>query len=65
MVGTQKKLSRPQQIEYLAKRLRLLKGIQWGQPGGVTYDVPHYARFDVTDPQKGQVINPYMEYSAT
>ena len=56
-----KKLTRPQQIEYLATRLRLLKGYQWGQPGGVTYDVPHYEHADPSDPQKGLVINPYME----
>jgi hypothetical protein len=34
---------------------------QWGQPGGVTYDVPHYERPDVTDRSQGQVINPCME----
>ena len=59
-----KKLTRPQQIEYLAKHLRLLKGVQWGQPGGVTYDVPHYENTEPHDPsnwQKGLVINPYME----
>lgn len=58
------RMSRPQQIEYLAARLRLLNCFQWGQPGGVNLADPQYARpssqreFDDKAPT---LINPYEE----
>jgi hypothetical protein len=36
--GLQAKLDRPAQVEYLAKRLKLLNAFQWGQPGGVDFE---------------------------
>ena len=39
----QEKLSRAEQIEFLASRLRLLNCFQWGQPGGVNFEDPQSA----------------------
>ena len=63
--GLKKKLTRQQQIEYLAARLRLLNCHQWSQPGGVNYRASQRAK-----PGRGyfhlpgepeEVINPYVE----
>jgi hypothetical protein len=62
-------LGRDAQIAFLAKRLRLLNCIQWGQPGGVSYADPQYAtsqRARAT-PQGAvatPVVNPYLELQA-
>ena len=63
----QKKLSRAEQIEFLASHLRLLNCFQWGQPGGVNLEdpqfaTPHYLGVpgDKRD-EPEQVINPYVE----
>jgi hypothetical protein len=63
------KLSRPQQIEYLCKRLRLLNSFQFGQPGGVDFAGKQYAEpCGLSDDAawglsrgKTEVINPLKE----
>lgn len=57
------KLSREEQIKYLADRLRLLNCRQHGQPGGVDYeDEQSSAPFAEAGAKKGKkVINPYTE----
>jgi hypothetical protein len=60
----QTKLSRKEQIRYLASRLRLLHCVQPGQPGGVSYDDPQYRDpcKPFTHPKDDpKVINPYVE----
>lgn len=64
----QKKVSRREQISYLAGRLRLLNCIQWGQPGGVSYGDPQYSKPNSElgaksekELKKKEVINPYSE----
>jgi hypothetical protein len=67
-----KVMSRTEQIEFLAKRLRLLNCFQWGQPGGVSYEDTQHDRwtgfggFDLhagapPSTQPVEVINPYVE----
>jgi hypothetical protein len=61
------KLSRRQQIEYLAARLRLLNCFQWGQPGGVNYNDPQTAKpgWDLAREQMEQVWgNPYVQHAS-
>jgi hypothetical protein len=73
-VALQQTLSRPEQISYLAKRLRLLNCFQVGQPGDVSYESPQFAepqgesrryRRKAADDKQGkqphEVINPYVE----
>lgn len=60
-----KKLDRPQQIQYLAARLRLLNCFQWGQPGGVDYTDPQTAkpgRDIAKDQMRWRWSNPYVEH---
>jgi hypothetical protein len=58
----QAKLSREEQIKYLAGRLRLLNCRQWGQPGGVNYeDEQNSASFSQAKANGKKVINPYNE----
>jgi hypothetical protein len=58
----QGKLSRPEQIKFLADRLRLLNCWQWGQPGGVNYEDEQYCDPDSKGDKSGKVvINPYNE----
>ena len=64
-----KKLSRPEQIDYLAKRLRLLNCFQTGQPGGYSITEKQYAEPCGLSRNaawglglgKTHVINPYVE----
>lgn len=62
-------MSRADQVEYLASRLRLLNCFQWGQPGGVSYHDPQYrdARgqtwWQAKEEPAVEVINPYVELS--
>ena len=60
-----KQMTREQQVEYLARRLRLLNCIQHAQPGGVSYSDDQYAeRYSWRDIESGKarkVINPYVE----
>ncbi len=62
----QGKLSRPEQIEFLAGRLRLLNCFQISQPGGVNFEdsqsatPSHLAGWHRPEPQQ-EVINPYVE----
>jgi hypothetical protein len=64
--GQQAKLSREEQIKYLAARLRLINCRQMGQPGGVDYqDEQSSAPFAGKDANKGKpVINPANELHA-
>lgn len=59
------KLSRIEQIEYLAGRLRLLNCEQMSQPGGVSYQSPQFAtpslQLGPDGAQPTEVINPYNE----
>jgi hypothetical protein len=67
--GLKKKLSRPQQIVYLAERLRLLNCFQMGQPGGYSIREAQYAEPCGLSRDaawgmglgKTKVINPYVE----
>ena len=59
-------MSREKQIDYLAKRLRILNCRQMGQPGDVSYlDAQHSVPFSelktAEDYKKSEVINPYNE----
>lgn len=70
-VALKQKLSRTEQIDYLAKRLRLLNCIQPGQPGGIDYDMYQYAVSFAESYKIGfeywrhnpryEVINPFVE----
>ncbi len=68
--GLRKTLTRPQQVEYLAKRLRLLNCFQWGQPGGVSFEETQTdrpgrrSRLDADKDKPVEVINPYSELQA-
>lgn len=65
-------LSRRQQVEFLARRLRLLNCFQWSQPGDVSYQDPQYAPPLAGQPDwddeaaaaRVEVINPYVELGA-
>jgi hypothetical protein len=62
-------LSRAEQVGYLAARLRLLNCIQWGQPGGVSYQDPQHAVSQARLAAGGgvrpePVINPFTELLA-
>ena len=57
----QAKLSRDEQVTYLARRLRLLNCFQWGQPGGVDFRDPQYAESRKFNEQGTPVVNPYVE----
>ena len=47
-------LDRPQQVRYMADRLRLLNCFQWGQPGGVNLRIrrPASPKNPATNPSK-------------
>jgi hypothetical protein len=49
-----KSLSRPQQVQYLVARLRLLSAMQMGQPGGISFGDEQYATLE----RKVLVVNP-------
>ena len=64
-------LSRPEQIEYLAARLRLLNCFQWMQPGGVGFSEPQFEQprhfrypFDDQGRDSRRVVNPWVELLA-
>jgi hypothetical protein len=58
----QGKLKRAEQIDYLAKRLRLLNCQQWGQPGGVNYEDLQNSEPFAGGRKKGvELINPVVE----
>lgn len=62
-------MSREEQLEHLARRLRLVNVFQWGQPGGVSLNGYMYAEPSGMDEDaswsggggKTRVINPYSE----
>jgi hypothetical protein len=56
-----KKLSRKEQIDYLCRRLRLLRCVQRGQPGGISYTDRQYAEPPDFAGARTEVINPYVE----
>lgn len=58
------KLSRGDQALYLVRRLRAITAIQWGQPGGVSYEEPQWVEGFVPGPQKTRLINPVVELLA-
>ena len=60
----QAKLSRAEQIKYLAERLRLLNCHQWGQPGGVSYRDEQFASAQQSKEKPAAVINPFNELTA-
>ncbi|MGD0089898.1 MAG: hypothetical protein ABSE73_08250 [Planctomycetota bacterium] len=61
----EQKLSREQQVKFLAKHLRLLNCIQLGQPGGINYNDEQFAGpRDSRDKTNKTVINPYNELQA-
>src|SRR5262249_59352794 len=68
-VGLKKKLSRAEQIIYLAERMRLLNCFQMGQPGGYSLTQGQFAepsglsRNAAWGLGRGEtkVINPYLE----
>ena len=60
------KMTREKQIEYLAKRLRLLNCFQMGQPGGVRYEDPQFIEpgfkvYKADEDKKAFAINPYIK----
>lgn len=60
-----KNLERPQQIQYLAVRLRLLNCFQWSQPGGVDYSDPQTAEPGMKiaeDQMRWWWSNPYTKH---
>jgi len=63
----QAKLDRAAQVEYLAKRLRLLNAFQWGQPGGVDFEEPQTREAQSTltftpgKPAGTETVNPLVE----
>jgi|GEM_PF-6583769 len=67
----QKESSRREQVEYLAKRLRLISARQWGIPGGIDYSagqelaqigLEKKVQDDPSAPPKDrEAINPYCE----
>jgi hypothetical protein len=67
-VALRRRLTRAEQIRYLAEHLRLLNCFQWGQPGGVSLEEPQYAEashqrapFDEVENQSARLINPLVE----
>src|SRR5262249_47590036 len=56
-----RRLSRPEQIDYLCRRLRLLNCYQHSQPGGISYRDRQYAEPQAAGGPKTEVINPYVE----
>jgi len=62
-------LSREEVIHYLCRRLRLLNGCQWGQPGGISFSIQQYAEPGGMERNASwcgeggytEVINPYVE----
>jgi hypothetical protein len=60
-----KRMKRTEQVEYLAKRLRLLNCIQFSQPGGVDYAARQTVEPFAKHKGRGtKVVNPYTELKA-
>jgi hypothetical protein len=64
----QGRLSRREQVDYLASRLRLLNAFQEGQPGGVAFFIEQYAEpwrrtgpWDERSNSSRRLINPLLE----